>query len=1143
MSALATDVEVVVGQETEPPLLILNHTGHIAGNAYLEDGAELEDNHLGILVYIAGTSLNAMTDRDGSYMIYNVPISDEEYELIASKPGYENAITTVNVPQQNRVFYAPDLTLRKIGMQPVYGSIEGEVCLQGTTDGIPGAIVYLSGTSYIAMTDHNGQFKIRNVSSGSYTLIATKDGYSGTTTDCDVTVGQIMDVGILELSELPTRTAPVAFDRSVTTPEDTARDIELLSYDYENDLLTYHIDVEPGHGALVQDPSDRAVWNYTPDPNYSGFDYFIFHVNDGLDDSNLAAVNIDVGPINDLPAAFDQEVVTDEEIPVDITLQAVDSDNDPLTFHIDVEPEHGILEQVNGPDWRYTPTENFFGSDSFVFHANDGLNGSNLATVSINIRSVNDQPVAYDQDVETDVDTPVDITFGASDPEGDPLEYLINISPRHGFLEQDLIDAALWTYTPNPGYLGSDSFTFHVNDGSEDSNIATIDIVISGNILYVDQDAIGTNDGSSWGNAFNDLQDAIAFSSEGKQIWVAQGIYKPTVGLDREVSFELKPGVAIYGGFAGDESALDQRNWILNVTTLSGDIGVYGDDVDNSYHVVVGADNAMLDGFIITDGNADGSDLNSAGGGMFNGHVSPTVTNCTFSNNDAVYGAGMWNFVSSPTVTNCNFTGNFASNGAGMFIYYESPIVTNCTFTSNFVWEYGGGMYNSLGSPNVTNSTFTGNEANLGGGLYTDGGLLTVTNCILWGNTGNQIHGNPDEMTVTYSDVQGWWGGEGNIDEDPLFVSSPDGDYYLSQIAAGQGSDSPCVNAGSDTAESLGLDDMTTRTDGKPDEGQVDMGFHYVISGEIPASSIVINEVDYDNSGTDEFEFVEIYNPSNSTVDLTNLDLLFINGADNSIYLAVSLASQGNLLSEEYLVIASPNVTVAAGAKIFYFSQNANSIQNGEPDGIVLINRNTNMIIDALSYEGSITSADLSSYGFSEPVSLIEGSIPTVQDSGDGCIIRYPNGQDTNNASLDWAHTSTTTPGSENAFHIPGDGLTLDFLHRLNDERISAGVGPVTFSDSLEQAALRHSTDMNDTGNLSHTGSDGSSFYERIFDAGYTGGPVAEVLSVGLTTADEIIDLWMLDPATRDHLLIDSATEVGAAIVGNFCTLVYGRAL
>ena len=137
-------------------------------------------------------------------------------------------------------------------------------------------------------------------------------------------------------------------------------------------------------------------------------------------------------------------------------------------------------------------------------------------------------------------------------------------------------------------------------------------------IRYVKPTGTGDGDGSSWANASGNLQGAINASAATDQVWVAAGTYKPTITTDRNASFAMKNGVAIFGGFMGGETALTGR--ILNKpssTTLSGDIGTVGNTTDNSYHIIkniVGlATTAILDGFVITGGNANGTYETSGG--------------------------------------------------------------------------------------------------------------------------------------------------------------------------------------------------------------------------------------------------------------------------------------------------------------------------------------------------------------------------------------------------------------------------------------------------------------------------------------------------------------------------------------------------
>jgi predicted outer membrane repeat protein len=270
--------------------------------------------------------------------------------------------------------------------------------------------------------------------------------------------------------------------------------------------------------------------------------------------------------------------------------------------------------------------------------------------------------------------------------------------------------------------------------------------------IYVNAAATGANDGASWADAYTDLQLALAAAVSGDEIWVAAGAYKPTSGADRNISFVMVGGVAIYGGFpnTGDPGSGD-RDWTANLTTLSGDIGTAGSNTDNSYHVIrsIGlTSSALLDGFTISGGNANGADPNNRGGGMFNSSSSPSVTNCTFSNNSAFNGGGMFNSSSSPSLTNCTFSGNSATNGGGMYSNAtsgssSSPTVTNCTFSGNSAMTSGGGMYNgNPSSPTVSNCTFSNNTATNGGGMYNfTSGASSLSNCIFTNNSASSAGG------------------------------------------------------------------------------------------------------------------------------------------------------------------------------------------------------------------------------------------------------------------------------------------------------------------------------------------------------------------------------------------------------------------
>ena len=311
--------------------------------------------------------------------------------------------------------------------------------------------------------------------------------------------------------------------------------------------------------------------------------------------------------------------------------------------------------------------------------------------------------------------------------------------------------------------LGSHTFNVRAVDsvGNVDSTPASFTWTRGMGFLYVTPG--GTGDCSSWTNACT-LKTALTTAVSSDEIWVAAGTHKP--GTLRTDTFQLKNGVAVYGGFAGTETARDQRNSVTNVTILSGDIGAAGNS-DNTYHVVTGTTGATLDGFTITAGNANGVSPSNLGGGMYNYYGSPTLTNVTFSGNSAASGGGgMYNhYLSNPTLTNVTFSGNSAtSGGGGMYNdYLSDPTLTNVTFSGNST-QYGGGMYNYYSSPTLTNVTFGGNSAASGGGMcnnyYSN---PQIRNTIFWGNTAQQISNYTSTPVVSNSVVQGGYAGGTNI--------------------------------------------------------------------------------------------------------------------------------------------------------------------------------------------------------------------------------------------------------------------------------------------------------------------------------------------------------------------------------------------
>jgi len=296
---------------------------------------------------------------------------------------------------------------------------------------------------------------------------------------------------------------------------------------------------------------------------------------------------------------------------------------------------------------------------------------------------------------------------------------------------------------------------------------------VEGQIIHVDADANGLNDGTSWDNAYNYLQDGLADAASAPkpaEIRVAQGIYKPDEDTihpngtgDRTATFQLINGVTIKGGFAGigepDPNARDIEEY---ETILSGDLDSNDVDVndpresydepsraENSYHVTTIYDieeTVVLDGFTITAGNANSGYPweDYSGGGMFNRPRfggRPTITNCTLTKNSAFMGGGMYNFENNSVVNNCTFTVNGADDyGGGIYNAYGNPEFDACTFIGNSA-DRGGGMFSRRSSPIIDDCLFIDNSAFSGGGISNIGSNQTVNNCILINNSAELFGG------------------------------------------------------------------------------------------------------------------------------------------------------------------------------------------------------------------------------------------------------------------------------------------------------------------------------------------------------------------------------------------------------------------
>ena len=287
--------------------------------------------------------------------------------------------------------------------------------------------------------------------------------------------------------------------------------------------------------------------------------------------------------------------------------------------------------------------------------------------------------------------------------------------------------------------------------------------ISAASVYYAKPSATGAGNCLSWGNACS-LQSALGLSASGDEIWVAQGIHSP--GGYETATFRLIDDVAIYGGFTGTETSRDQRNYVTNLTILSGDFN--GDDVTTNGVVLDAADQVgnnnrnvvhtynvtettILDGFTITGGQDDEINYSTTpfenkgwGGGMYNSSGNPTLRNLIFSGNLANNrGGGMANNNNgNPTLTNVIFSNNTITSvsgygGGGMYNGTNSnPVLNNVIFSDNSTpHNFGGAILNWYSQPILNNVTISGNSATRGAGMYNYGNRTPVLNNVtMFGN-------------------------------------------------------------------------------------------------------------------------------------------------------------------------------------------------------------------------------------------------------------------------------------------------------------------------------------------------------------------------------------------------------------------------
>lgn len=264
-------------------------------------------------------------------------------------------------------------------------------------------------------------------------------------------------------------TVPTVQNITFTTPEDIPKTFTFTGSDPQNAALTYGISTQPEHGTVVV---SGGAATYTPNANYHGTDIFYYIATSVNGNSNIGTIIATITAVDDEPNTMDATATTDEDNAIDISLSAEEYDGDNIQFIIRINPPNGSAT-ISGNIATYTPNQDWYGTDSFTFEAVDVSSKSilNIATATITVNPINDAPIVNDVSAEVNLGASVEINLDGSDVEGDNLTYSVVDSPTNGSVA---ISGSVATYTPDSGPTANYTFTYKANDGTDDSNTATV---------------------------------------------------------------------------------------------------------------------------------------------------------------------------------------------------------------------------------------------------------------------------------------------------------------------------------------------------------------------------------------------------------------------------------------------------------------------------------------------------------------------------------------------------------------------------------------------------------------------------------------------------------------------------------------------
>ncbi len=430
---------------------------------------------------VAGGGALDHTDANGAYSLSHVRVGTDNQPLQvllqASALGFYEQTKRITV-------FCGGVIVVDFGRPPGTGAIEGHVTNRVTGQPIANAFV---GSEFgdATRTGPDGYYKFEHVPLGAngadraWKVTADPDDFDAQTKPVTVRADQTSRLDF-EFGEVVSR-PPDAVDDSLTTPEDTAGSVNVLTNDTDpdGDTLTVTGSTNGAHGGVSCAAGGSCT--YTPAANYNGPDSFTYTISDGHNGTDTATVNVTVTPANDPPDAFDDSLTTPEDNAgsVNVLGNDTDPDGDGLNVTGKTNGAHGTASCTGTGTCTYTPAPNYNGTDSFTYTISDGHNGTDTATVNVTVTPANDPPDAVDDSLTTPADTPasVGVLGNDTDPDGDGLTVTGKTNGAHG--TASCTAAGACTYTPAASYNGPDSFTYTISDGHGGTDTATVAVLVT----------------------------------------------------------------------------------------------------------------------------------------------------------------------------------------------------------------------------------------------------------------------------------------------------------------------------------------------------------------------------------------------------------------------------------------------------------------------------------------------------------------------------------------------------------------------------------------------------------------------------------------------------------------------------------------